>query len=347
LRNKKSKSGNIKKILLAHGDGGKLMRQLIDELFRKKFNNEILSELGDSAVIKSIPSKDSKLCFTTDSYVVNPLFFPGGDIGKLAICGTINDLAVTGAKPLYISCGAIVEEGLEYDILERITDSMAKIARKENVKIVTGDIKVVEKGNADKLFLNTSGIGVINKSLALSKNKIIPGDRVIVNGSIGEHGLAILSAREDFNFQSKIKSDCASLYSLIKNMLSASQNIKFMRDPTRGGLATTLNEIVEGIDFGISIDEESIPIKKEVKALCEILGFDPLYMANEGKVVVVVANKDADTLLKAMRRHKLGKDSQIIGEVIKSPKQKVIAKTKIGGTRIIEMLTGNQLPRIC
>ncbi len=247
------------------------MHQLIEGLFRKKFNNEILNELGDSAVIKSLPPKNSKLSFTTDSYVVNPLFFPGGDIGKLAVCGTINDLAVTGAKPLYISCGFIIEEGLEYEILEKITDSMAKIARKENVKIVTGDVKVVEKNSADKLFINTSGIGVIDKNIKLSKNKIVPGDKIIVNGSIGEHGLAILSARGEFDFQSKIKSDCASLSGLIKKMLTTSKNIKFMRDPTRGGLATTLNEIVEGMDFGISINEESIPIKEEVKAMCEIL----------------------------------------------------------------------------
>ncbi len=346
----KSKPGfhkETKRILLAHGDGGKLMHQLIEELFKKKFSNKILNELGDSAVIKSLPSKNSKLCFTTDSYVVNPLFFPGGDIGKLAVCGTINDLAVMGARPLYIASGFIIEEGLEYDILEKVTDSMAKIARKENVKIVTGDIKVVEKHSADKLFINTSGIGFIDRSINLFKSKIVPGDEIIVSGSIGEHGLAILVARGEFDFQSKIKSDCASLYGLITHCLKTSKNIKFMRDPTRGGLATTLNEIVEGMDFGISINEKSVPIKEEVNAMCEILGFDPLYMANEGKIVAVVAKKDTKAILKTMQHHPLGKNSQIIGEVIQAPKQKVIAKTKIGGTRFIEMLTSAQLPRIC
>ena len=336
-----------KNILLSHGDGGKLMHQLIEKLFRQRFNNEILNTLSDSAVIKLSISKNSKLSFTTDSYVVNPLFFPGGDIGKLAVCGTINDLAVTGAKPLYISCGVIVEEGLDYKILEKVADSMAKTAKEENVKIVTGDIKVVEKNNADKLFINTSGIGVIDKNIKLSPKTIVSGDKVIINGTIGEHGLAILTVRKQFDFRSRIKSDCASLSGLIARMLKTSPNIKFMRDPTRGGLATTLNEIVENTDFGIALNEEKIPVKREVKALCEILGFDPLYMANEGKVVAVVAGKNAEAVLKAMRSHPLGKNSQIIGEIIKTPKQKVLLKTKIGGTRIIDMLVASQLPRIC
>lgn len=335
-----------KNILLAHGDGGKLMHQLINELFKKKFSNEILDELGDSAVIKSL-SPNSKLSFTTDSYVVNPIFFPGGNIGKLAVCGTINDLAVSGAQPLYISCAAIIEEGLEYDVLEKITESIAKVAKKEKVKIVTGDFKVVEKNSADKIFINTSGIGVVNKNVNLSKDRIKVGDKIIINGTIGDHGLAVLSAREEFDFESEIKSDCASLYGLVEKIMKASQNIKFMRDPTRGGLATTLNEIVEGMNFGIIIDEESIPVKNEVKALCEILGFEPLYMANEGKVVAVVGSEKADAIIEAMRKHPLGKNSRIIGEIIKNPKQKVTSKTKIGSTRIIDMLTGSQLPRIC
>ncbi len=340
-------SNGASRILLAHGDGGKLMHQLINNLFKKKFHNEILNQLGDSAVIKLPPCKNSKISFTTDSYVVNPLFFPGGDIGKLAVCGTINDLAVMGATPLYISCGFIIEEGLKYEILEKITDSMAKIARQENVKIVTGDVKVVEKNSADKLFINTSGIGIIKNNIKISDKTIVAGDKVIISGAIGEHGLAILNARGSFDFNSNIKSDCASLCGVIKKMLSVSKNIKFMRDPTRGGLAATLNEIADGADFGILINEESVPIKKEVRAMCEILGFDPLYMANEGKVVAVVSKKDADVILKAMKRHPLGRNSQIIGEIVNAPKQKVIAKTKIGGTRIIEMPTSSQLPRIC
>jgi hydrogenase expression/formation protein HypE len=340
-------SNGVSRILLAHGDGGKLMHQLINNLFKKKFHNEILNELGDSAVIKLPSCKNSKISFTTDSYVVNPLFFPGGDIGKLAVCGTINDLAVTGATPLYISCGFIIEEGLEYKILEKITDSMAKIAGQENVKIVTGDVKVVEKNSADKLFINTSGIGIIKHNIKISDKKIVAGDKVIISGAIGEHGLAILNARGGFDFKSNIKSDCASLCGLIKKMLTASKNIKFMRDPTRGGLATTLNEIVDGENFGILINEESIPIKKEVRAMCEILGFDPLYMANEGKIVAIVSNKDAALVLETMRRHPLGKNSRIIGEIVSTPKQKVLLTTKIGGFRIIDMLTSSQLPRIC
>lgn len=360
------------KIMLAHGGGGRLMHKLISELFVDKFDNEILGELSDSAVIKSLNSRenDSPVLFTTDSYVVNPLFFPGADIGKLAICGTINDLAVMGAVPLYISSGFIIEEGLEYEVLKRITESMANTAREEKVKIVTGDVKVVEKNSADKLFINTSGIGIGEKGISLSKKKIEPGDKIIVSGSIGEHGLAILAARGDFDFKTEIKSDCAPLTDLIQKIINPRQSlparkaglpagrglssqsavthgIKFMRDPTRGGLATTLNEIVDGMDFGIKIDEEYIPIKEQVKALCEILGLDPLYVANEGKVVVIVSRGDAQAILGLMRQHPLGRESQIIGEIIKEPNQKVIMKTEVGGSRIIDMLTGDQLPRIC
>lgn len=331
------------------------MHELVEGLFKKKFSNEILDELADSAVIRSLPSKDSYLCFTTDSYTVNPLIFPGGDIGKLAICGTINDLAVMGAKPLFISTGFIIEEGLDYDTLAKITQSMAEAATQEGVKIVTGDVKVVEKNSADKLFINTSGIGIGARCVNLSRKAIVPGDRVIINGPIGEHGLAILAARGDFDFQTEIKSDCASLADLIQKIInlrkSSSQSaicgIKFMRDPTRGGLATTLNELVNGMDFGCSIYEKDIPINEEVNAACELLGFDPLYMANEGRVVVVLAKEDAEAVLEAMRNHPLGKGSQIIGEIIKEPKEKVIMKTEIGGTRIIDMLVGDQLPRIC
>ncbi|MCK4245505.1 MAG: hydrogenase expression/formation protein HypE [Candidatus Omnitrophica bacterium] len=343
-------SGN-QRILLAHGGGGKLMHRLIKELFQEKFANEILDELSDSAIVKFLPKNDSSLCFTTDSYVVNPLFFPGGDIGKLAICGTINDLAVVGAKPRYISCALIIEEGLEYEVLKRITESMAKIAQDEDVKIVTGDVKVVEKHSADKLFINTAGLG-LRKKINLGKKAITAGDKIIINGSIGEHGLAILAARGEFNFQARISSDCAPLTNLIQKIINLRQSaaickIKFMRDPTRGGLATTLNEIAGGMNFGILINEKDIPIKEEVKAACELLGFDPLYIANEGKVVVIVSAKDSEVVLKAMRQDSLGKESQIIGEVIKDPIGKVIMKTKIGGSRIIDMLVGDQLPRIC
>lgn len=311
------------KILLSHGGGGTLMHQLIQDLFIKKFSNPILNQLTDSANL------DSSLCFTTDSYVVNPLFFPGGDIGKLAICGTINDLAVMGAVPKYISCGFIIEEGLDYNVLDKITESMARIAKAENVSIVTGDLKVVEKGSADKLFINTSGIGTTKFSL--NKGSIKPGDKICINGPIGEHGLAVLLARGDLGIRAKMESDCAPLTREIQNNLKNNPGIKFMRDPTRGGLATTLNEIVEGMNFGILIDEEQVPVKKEVKAVCELLGFDPLYLANEGKVITVSSNAFPN----------------IIGEVVSEPKGRVIMKTKIGGTRIVDMPVGDQLPRIC
>ncbi len=340
-------SNGKSKILLAHGSGGKLMHRLIKELFQKKFSNEILNELSDSAVIRSLPQRAFDLCFTTDTYVVNPIFFPGGDIGKLAICGTINDLAVEGAEPLYLSCGFIIEEGLEYGVLEAITESMAKVAQEEGVKIVTGDLKVVEKGKADKVFINTSGVGIKDKKINLAVGSIKPGDKILINGSIGEHGVAVLAARGKFELETDLKSDCAPLTVLIHEIMKVSRGVKFMRDPTRGGLATTLNEIVSGAEFGILINETSVPVKEEVKAACEILGFDPLYIANEGKVVVVAEAPDAEKILDAMRHHPLGKGSCIIGEVIKEHPGKVIMKTGIGGHRIIEMLSGEQLPRIC
>ena len=338
---------NKGKILLSHGGGGRLMHELVQKLFKKRFSNKILNELTDSAIIKSFPQKETYLCFTTDSYTVNPLFFPGGDIGKLSICGTINDISVMGAKPLFISAGFIIEEGLDYGILEKITQSMAETASRESVKIVTGDTKVVEKNSADKLFINTSGIGVGDKGVNLSRRAVMPGDKIIINGSIGEHELAILSSRGRYDFETKITSDCAPLSNLIRRIIQVSKNIKFMRDPTRGGLATTLNELVEGMGFGALIYEEEISVKKEVAAACELFGFDPLYMANEGKVVVVLAKDEAKSVLKVMRSHPLGKESQIIGEMIKEPKGKVVMKTKIGGSRIIDMLAGDQLPRIC
>jgi len=323
------------------------MHDLIHELFQHHFSNDILDELTDSAVISKLPDGDYDICFTTDSYVVNPLFFPGGDIGKLAVCGTVNDLAVVGAQPLYISCGFIIEEGLDYDTLAKIVESMAEVAKREGIKIVTGDTKVVEKRSADKLFINTSGIGLKPKQLQLGTQYVRPGDKVIINGTIGEHELAILLARGEFEFEARIQTDCAALTGLIQDVLKVTDKVKFMRDPTRGGLATTLNELVSGMGFGILIHETRIPVRDEVRAICEILGYDPLYLANEGKVVIVVAQEAAEPVLQVMREHPLGKDSQIIGEVIDEPKGKVILRTEIGGHRIIDMLTGVQLPRIC
>ena len=287
------------------------------------------------------------MCFTTDSYVVDPVFFPGGDIGKLSICGTINDLAVSGAVPLYISCGFIIEEGLEFGILEKIVNSMADTAKKTGVQIVTGDTKVVEKGKADKLFINTSGVGFKKKSVKLGIEFIKSGDVIIVNGTIGEHGLSVLSARENLKFHSNIVSDCEPLNDLIFKILEGCPDVKFMRDPTRGGLATTLNEIVSGMDFGVVIREKEIPVKKKVKALCEILGFDPMYIANEGKVVIVTGKENSDKIIEIMRKHPFGKDAAIIGEVVKKPEGKVILETEIGSHRIVDMPVGEQFPRIC
>jgi hydrogenase expression/formation protein HypE len=334
------------KITLKHGSGGKLTHELIRKIFKKNFNNKFLDSLDDSAVIDLTRHPD-RLCFTTDSYVVNPVFFPGGDIGKLSICGTVNDLAVMGAVPLYISCGFIIEEGLSAYDLERIVQSMKRAAQKAGVKVVTGDTKVVEKNACDNVYINTAGIGFTKGKLNLSLDSVKTGDKIIINGTIAEHGLAVLSARKEFGFENKISSDCASLNKLIYDMLSTGARVKFMRDPTRGGLAATLNEIVENKNFGILLDEKNTPVKNDVKTLCELLGFDPLYIANEGKVVVVVNPHDADKILNKMYNNVLGKTSRIIGEVTPGPAGKVIMKTSAGGSRIIDMPAGDQLPRIC
>jgi len=341
-------------ISLAHGSGGKLTHDLIKDLFLEKFKNPILSPLTDSAILNI---NGAYLAFTTDTYVVKPLFFPGGDIGKLAVCGTINDLAVMGANPICISCGLVIEEGFEYKILEQIIDSMGKTALDTGVQVVTGDTKVVEKGGCDGIFINTSGIGLVKSECRLLPEDIQVGDKIILNGPIGDHGIAVLSARENLGLSSEIKSDCAPLWDLISQVLDTSKNgeakashynkIKFMRDITRGGLATILNEIVDEKSFGIRLKEKDIPVREEVKGACEILGFDPLYIANEGKVVLVVASEDAPLVLREMRRHPLGEDAQIIGEIVSEPEGKVCLKTLAGGTRIVDMMTRDQLPRIC
>lgn len=331
-------------ITLAHGSGGKLAYNLICEKFLPAFSNEYLNFLTDSA---SLNIEGVNLAFTTDSYVVKPLFFQGGDIGALAINGTVNDLAVMGAEALYVSCGFIIEEGLEVDILDRILNSMKKAAKITKVKIVTGDTKVVEKGAADKIFINTSGVGKVKKGYDFTKVNLQAGDKIIINGTIGDHGIAVLSAREDLKLESKIKSDCASLKDFVMDLLKVFKGIKFMRDPTRGGLATVLNELVSEKDFGIKIYENKIPVKEEVRAVCELLGFDPLYIANEGKIVIVVSNKEADLVLNAMKKHPLGRKASIIGEIVKEPPGKVYMETVIGGTRIVDALIADQLPRIC
>jgi hydrogenase expression/formation protein HypE len=332
------------KILMGHGSGGRLMHNLVRDRFLTRFKSKILHQLTDAAVLE----KEAKgLVFTTDSYVVKPIFFPGGDIGKLAICGTVNDLSVMGAFPKYITCGFIVEEGLELSILEQIFDSMKKAETQSGVELVAGDLKVVGKGEVDKVFINTSGIGVLHKKANLSWSKIKPGDKIIINGDIGEHGIAIISKRQGLDFQSSVKSDCAPLNWLIKDLLDASSKVNFMRDATRGGLATVLNEISEKTTYSIEIDEASLPIGKGVRDACELLGFDPLYVANEGKLVVVVDQRDADKVLRKMKKNVLGKKSRIIGEVQKNKRAKVYLKTAIGGARVIDMLAADQLPRIC
>lgn len=334
-------------VSLAHGSGGRLTHDLVRDLFAKYFNNEYLSTLSDSAEIK-LSALD--ILFTTDSYVVKPLKFPGGDIGKLAVCGTINDLAVMGARPAYISCSLIIEEGLELTVLKDIIGSMSKTADEAGVMIITGDTKVVEKGAADRLFINTAGIGLKIGSAVLGMGRIEAGDKILINGCVGDHGMAVMAAREGLGLSSNIKSDCSPLHKLIEAILQTAsderQVVKFMRDPTRGGLATTLCEIAESTGYDIEIDEKAVPISDSVKGISEVLGIDPLYSANEGKVVVVVSPDAADSVLKKMRFNPLGKNAQIIG-AIKKGHGRVHLKTVIGTSRRITMLTSSQLPRIC
>lgn len=336
------------KILLAHGSGGQTGHRLVSDFFARYFDNAWLAKLDDAAVFV-LPATDgeTRLALTTDSYVVQPVFFPGGDIGKLAICGTVNDLAVMGAHPLYLTAGFIIEEGFPLADLERIVESMARTAREAGVYIVTGDTKVVERGSADGVFINTAGVGALPAGVHLSGTAVRPGDALILSGSIGDHGMAIMSQRDGLRFTSPLQSDCAPLNGLIAAMLAASSNIHCMRDPTRGGLATTLNEIAASSDIGIEIEEEYIPIKGEVSGVCEMLGLDPLYVANEGKLVAFVAPEDAGAVLQAMRLHPYGREARIIGRAHDSHPGRVVLRTILGTHRIVNMLTGDQLPRIC
>jgi len=338
-----TKSENI---LLGHGSGGKLSHDLISELFTKHFDNDILRQQSDSAIVET---ENTHFAYTTDSFVVDPIFFPGGDIGKLAIAGTVNDLAVSGATPRYLSVGFIIEEGFPLKDLEKIVITMAKEATKTGVKIVTGDTKVVDKGKCDKVFINTSGIGILNKKNAHigTGNQINVGDKIIINGSIGDHGMSVMAARNDLNIKADIKSDCACLNELINSAMAVSDQIKFMRDATRGGLGTVIAELARGKDYGIHLKEENLTVNEDVRGICELLGFDPIYVANEGKVVMVVAAEDAENVVCALKNHKTGKDASIIGEVTSDHKGKAWLETQVGGKRIIEMLSGQQLPRIC
>ena len=330
-------------IRLGHGSGGKLSHDLIAKVFAAKFNNSILNRMDDSAVFDLA----GKIAFTTDSFVVNPLFFPGGDIGKLAVCGTINDLSMAGAVPHYLSAAVIIEEGFPIDDLEKITISMQQTAKDAGVAIVTGDTKVVNKGSADKLFITTAGVGVIPEGIAISGSNARPGDRVILSGTIGDHGIAVLSRREGLKFSVPVESDCAPLNNLVADIVKAASNIRCLRDPTRGGLATTLNEIAAQSNVGIRIEETSIPVHDGIRAACELLGLDPLYIANEGKLIAIVPPDTADCVLDAIKQHKYGHRAAIIGTVTDQHAGKVTIKTALGASRILDMLAGEMLPRIC
>lgn len=336
-------------ITLAHGSGGKAMRDLIDDIFVSNFNNNILNQLEDQATfhLAHLSQQGDRLAFTTDSYVVEPLFFPGGDIGELAVNGTINDLAVSGAQPLYLSCSFILEEGLAIKTLRRVAVSMKLAAETAGVQIVTGDTKVVHRGAADKLFINTTGIGVIPAGVNISAHNLQVGDIVITNGELGNHGTAILIARGELALDTQIESDCQPLHDLVATILDVCPEVHALRDATRGGLATVLNEFATSSRVGIRIDEQSIPVREEVKGVCEILGLDPLYLANEGKLVVVVKPEYADVVVSAMQSHPAGKNACKIGEVTAAPEGIVLLKTAFGTERVLDMLVGDQLPRIC
>lgn len=332
-----------KTIILAHGSGSKLSHDLITKNLLQPLHNELLAKLDDSAVFDI----RGRLAFTTDSYVVSPIFFPGGDIGRLAVCGTVNDLSMSGASPLYLSLSLIIEEGMPLAELDKIIDSIRLTVEQAGVQIITGDTKVVNKCSADKIFINTAGIGIIPDGIDISGSGAKTGDKIILSGAIGDHGIAILSQREGFNFKVPVNSDCAPLNSLVADMLEASGKIHVLRDPTRGGLASTLNEIAAQSNAGILIYEDKIPVHDGVRGACELLGFDPLYIANEGKLVAFVEPADADRILSAMKQNSYGKESCIIGEVTETHRGKVILRTRLGASRMVDMLTGELLPRIC
>jgi len=341
-------------ITLAHGSGGRAMHELIEGLFLDYFRNPLLERLEDQAVFQlNNTNGRTRVAYTTDSYVVSPIFFPGGDIGKLAVNGTVNDLAMSGARPLYLSSGFIIEEGFAVDDLRKILCSMRDAAEEAGVTVVTGDTKVVQKGGADKIFINTSGIGVIESPLSLGATRAEPGDKVILSGTLGDHGTTIMIARGELELETDIKSDCAPLQRLVTDLIDeATKNgalagLHCLRDPTRGGLATTLNEIALAAEVCIEIDEDAIPVREEVKGACEILGLDPLYVANEGKLVAIVAPDLADALIQRMRQNCYGVDASVVGEVKTEPGGIVVMRTGFGGTRIVDMLVGEQLPRIC
>jgi hydrogenase expression/formation protein HypE len=332
------------RIVIGHGGGGKLSAELVEHLFLPAFQNAALSALGDASVLSLPPGR---VAFTTDSFVVRPLFFPGGSIGDLAVNGTVNDLAMSGAQPLYLSAGFIIEEGLPMATLGGVVERMAAAARNAGVQLVTGDTKVVGKGHGDGLYINTAGIGVIPSGVQLGPNLARPGDCVLVSGTIGDHGMAIMSAREGLEFESVIRSDCAALNTLVEAILEFPEEVHVLRDPTRGGVAATLNEIARQSKVGIVLEEGSIPIEPDVQAACEVLGLDPLHVANEGKLIAIVAANAAASILGRMRQHPLGSRTTVIGQVTEGNPGMLAARTSIGGMRIVPLQIGEQLPRIC
>ena len=332
-------------IVMGHGGGGKLGNELVEHLFLPAFRNPELENLGDAAVLEL---GGGKLAMSTDSYVVQPLFFPGGSIGELAVNGTVNDLAVSGAEPKFLSASFILEEGFALAQLAAIVDAMAKAAKTAGVKIVTGDTKVVERGHGDGCYINTAGIGLLRPGITVGPNRALPGDAILISGTIGDHGMAIMSVREGLEFESQIRSDCAALNGMIAEVLAAAgAAIHAMRDPTRGGLASTLNEIAAASGVGVEIDEPSLPVRPEVQSACELLGLDPVYVANEGKVVFFVATQAAEQILAILRAHPLGKDAARIGTVTSEHKRMLVARTAMGANRVIPIQIGEQLPRIC
>ena len=338
---------NYPTIVMGHGAGGKMMNDLIRHLFASEFQNDLLGQLGDSTVLEHLAVSDQRLAFTTDSFVVSPLFFPGGDIGELAINGTVNDLAMSGAKPIYLSAGFILEEGLEMATLGRVVASMARACQAADVQIAAGDTKVVNKGHGDGIYINTTGIGLIPANVNVKPTNAKPGDIIVVSGTMGDHGIAIMSVREGLQFDSAIESDTAPLHGLVHAMLTASPDIHSLRDATRGGLSAVLNELAEASEVGIEFEETKVPVRAEVGAACEMLGLDPFYIANEGKLVAIVSEKAAEQVLSAMKAHEYGKDAVVIGRVVDEHKGMVVAKTAIGGSRVVDLPAGELLPRIC
>src|SRR5215469_1873316 len=335
---------DYREIVLAHGSGGKLSQQLIHKIVVPQFRNELLEPLHDGAVFSV---NGARLAFSTDSFVVSPIFFPGGDIGKLAVHGTVNDLSMCGARPLYLSAGFILEEGTSMEDFWRIVSSMREAAAEAGVALVTGDTKVVDRGKEDKIFINTSGIGVVPDGVDIAPGRAQVGDKVILSGEIAVHGMAIMSVREGLEFETQIASDTAPLNHLVESILTAAPDVHVLRDPTRGGVTSALTEIAQTAKVGIRLDEAQIPISEEVKGACEILGLDPLYVANEGKLLAVVPAESANAALTAMRKHPLGSKAALIGEVVAEHPEFVTMKTRVGGTRVVDMLSGEQLPRIC